>query len=139
MSGLEIANGYSELLNPEEQKGRLIRDNEERLRLGKESFPLDEAFLDAISSIPGPVAGSPSASTGSSWRFSARRASQKCCPTASPSAHRTFRPLVYCRQNLYYSAHARSRCEFCQERHGARSKKGNRAARGLFCGKVKRR
>ncbi len=57
MSGLEIANGYSELLNPEEQKGRLIRDNEERLRLGKESFPLDEAFLDAISSIPGPVAG----------------------------------------------------------------------------------
>ena len=57
MRGLEIANGYSELLDREEQRLRLIRDNEERARLGKHTFPLDEAFLDAIARIAGPTAG----------------------------------------------------------------------------------
>lgn len=57
MAGLEIANGYSELLDPKEQKLRMIRDNEERMRLGKALFPLDEAFLEALEAIPGPVAG----------------------------------------------------------------------------------
>ncbi len=57
MRGMEVANGYSELLDREEQQSRLIRDNEERLRLGRGTFPLDESFLDAIGRIPGPVAG----------------------------------------------------------------------------------
>ena len=57
MGGLEIANGYSELLDREELRMRMVRDNEERLRLRKETFPLDEAFLDAVSNVHGPVAG----------------------------------------------------------------------------------
>ena len=57
MRGLEIANGYSELLDREEQRSRLIRDNEKRARLGKRTFPLDETFLDAVARISYPVAG----------------------------------------------------------------------------------
>lgn len=57
MRGLEIANGYSELLDPAEQRLRMNRDNEERLALGKPPFPLDEDFLTALGHIPGPVAG----------------------------------------------------------------------------------
>jgi elongation factor P--(R)-beta-lysine ligase len=57
MRCLEIANGYSELLDAGEQRLRMIRDNEERVALGKPPFPLDEAFLDAIGRISGPVAG----------------------------------------------------------------------------------
>ncbi len=57
MKGLEIANGYTELLDPEEQRRRLLRDNEARQRLGKQTFPLDEEFLRALGRIPGPVSG----------------------------------------------------------------------------------
>jgi lysyl-tRNA synthetase class 2 len=57
MRGLEIANGYSELLDSGEQRLRMIRDNEERLKLGKAPFAIDEAFLDAVGRISGPVAG----------------------------------------------------------------------------------
>lgn len=57
MRGLEIANGYSELLDAGEQADRMARDNEERVALGKPPFPIDEAFLDALGCISGPVAG----------------------------------------------------------------------------------
>jgi lysyl-tRNA synthetase class 2 len=57
MRGLEIANGYSELLDADEQKNRMVRDNEERIILGKLPFTLDEAFLAALGRISGPVAG----------------------------------------------------------------------------------
>lgn len=57
VDGVEIANGYSELLDPVEQRARFVRDNEERGRLGKERFPIDEAFLDALSHLQSPYTG----------------------------------------------------------------------------------
>jgi elongation factor P--(R)-beta-lysine ligase len=57
MNGLEIANGYTELLDPIEQRQRIARDNETRTKLGKEVFPSDEGFLRALAHIPGPVSG----------------------------------------------------------------------------------
>mgnify|MGYP000921219591 CR=1 FL=1 len=49
MEGLEIANGYTELLDPVEQKARFINDNIERVRLGKKTFEIDEDFIEALS------------------------------------------------------------------------------------------
>ena len=57
MDGVEIANGYTELLDPAEQRARFERDNEERRRLGKETFAIDEAFLHALSRLGGPYGG----------------------------------------------------------------------------------
>ncbi|MHB8111073.1 MAG: amino acid--tRNA ligase-related protein [Syntrophorhabdaceae bacterium] len=55
--GLEIANGYAELLDPLEQRERFLHDNEERLRMNKTQFPIDEIFLESLRDIKGPVAG----------------------------------------------------------------------------------
>ncbi|HEY6911486.1 MAG TPA: amino acid--tRNA ligase-related protein, partial [Myxococcales bacterium] len=49
--GLELANGFSELCDPGEQRARLQREQEERRRLGREVFPLDEKFLAALDAI----------------------------------------------------------------------------------------
>ncbi len=57
MKGIEIANGYTELLDAEEQRARSLIDNRVRRSLGKAVFPLDEGFLDALAHIEGPVAG----------------------------------------------------------------------------------
>lgn len=57
VKGLEIANGYSELLDAEEQRSRSLADQRKRKSLGKNVFPLDEEFLDALSRITGPHAG----------------------------------------------------------------------------------
>jgi elongation factor P--(R)-beta-lysine ligase len=57
MHGLEIANGYTELLDFEEQRERFLRDNKERKRLGKDLFPVDEEFLEALKHIKGPCTG----------------------------------------------------------------------------------
>ena len=57
MAGLEIANGYTELLDPVEQAERIERDNDIRRRLGKEVFPCDDGFLEALGQIAGPVSG----------------------------------------------------------------------------------
>ena len=57
MDGVEIGNGYTELLDPEEQRARFLKDNEERRRLGKETFPPDESFLAGLSELEGPYAG----------------------------------------------------------------------------------
>lgn len=46
--GMELANGYHELANANEQRKRLIHSNEERIRLGKAALPIDEAFLQAL-------------------------------------------------------------------------------------------
>lgn len=46
--GVELANGYHELIDAEEQRQRFIRSNEERQQLGKVVYPLDEAFLAAL-------------------------------------------------------------------------------------------
>lgn len=46
--GIELANGYHELADSKEQRKRLEMANLERLALGKESLPPDEAFLTAL-------------------------------------------------------------------------------------------
>ena len=57
MEGLEIANGYTELLDPVLQRERFVKDNEERKRLGKAVFDIDEVFLDALSKLSGSYSG----------------------------------------------------------------------------------
>jgi lysyl-tRNA synthetase class 2 len=57
MGGLEIANGYTELLDAKEQLERIARDNAERKRMGRKTFHPDRAFLDGLGRISGPVAG----------------------------------------------------------------------------------
>jgi elongation factor P--(R)-beta-lysine ligase len=57
IDGVEIGNGYSELLDSEEQRARFVSDNEERVKLGKKTFPPDEPFLAALSRLQGPYAG----------------------------------------------------------------------------------
>lgn len=46
--GFEIANGYHELIDPQEQKKRLSLANAERKKLGKEEYPVDTYFLEAL-------------------------------------------------------------------------------------------
>jgi lysyl-tRNA synthetase class 2 len=46
--GIELANGYHELANSEEQLERLIITNNTRERLGKDTLPIDEAFIKAL-------------------------------------------------------------------------------------------
>lgn len=57
IDGLEIANGYTELLDPAEQRRRIARDNKMRTKQGKSVFSPDEGFLQALARIPGPVSG----------------------------------------------------------------------------------
>jgi lysyl-tRNA synthetase class 2 len=57
MNGLEIANGYTELLDPVEQKARFISDNTEREMLGKKMFEIDEDFVESLSTLEGSYAG----------------------------------------------------------------------------------
>ena len=57
MRGLEIANGYTELLDQSAQRKRFLKDNEERQRLNKNTFEIDEKFLNALSMLGGSYAG----------------------------------------------------------------------------------
>jgi elongation factor P--(R)-beta-lysine ligase len=50
--GLELANGYSELTDAAEQRRRLVGEQEQRRRLGRPAYPLDEAFLEAVGRMP---------------------------------------------------------------------------------------
>lgn len=52
LAGLEIANGFSELTDPEEQRRRFERDQAARKRSGAPVFPLPDAFLRALSRMP---------------------------------------------------------------------------------------
>lgn len=54
--GLELANGFSELTDPVEQRARLVEEREFRRRAGRAVYPLDERFLDAVGRMP-PSAG----------------------------------------------------------------------------------
>jgi elongation factor P--(R)-beta-lysine ligase len=46
--GIELANGYHELSDPQEQRKRFIEANQARLLLGKEALPIDEHLLKAL-------------------------------------------------------------------------------------------
>lgn len=57
MRGLEIANGYTELLDAEEQRVRFQKENDRRKKLGRKPLPVDEEFLAALARVKGPCAG----------------------------------------------------------------------------------
>ena len=46
--GLELANGYDELLDVEIHRKRFIKQNQQREARGKKSLPLDQSFLNAL-------------------------------------------------------------------------------------------
>lgn len=46
--GIELANGYHELADPQEQRSRFVEANAHRKRLGKHELPIDERFLQAL-------------------------------------------------------------------------------------------
>ncbi|HVN94959.1 MAG TPA: amino acid--tRNA ligase-related protein [Syntrophorhabdaceae bacterium] len=55
--GIEIANGYTELIDPTIQKKRFVDDRNERRRQSKAVFDIDEGFLHALSMLRGSYAG----------------------------------------------------------------------------------
>ena len=55
-AGLELANAFSELNDPLEQRGRFEEEQKLRARLGKPVYPIDEELLGALSRMP-PSAG----------------------------------------------------------------------------------
>ncbi len=52
VDGLELANAFTELTDAAEQRKRFEVARDERRRLGESDYPLDEAFLDALESMP---------------------------------------------------------------------------------------
>ncbi len=48
LGGVEVANGFSELTDPHEQRARFEADLAARRRLGKPIYPIDERFLAAL-------------------------------------------------------------------------------------------
>ena len=48
VEGVELANGYHELTDPIEQRGRFEKANQERIIAGKTALPVDEFFLDGL-------------------------------------------------------------------------------------------
>jgi lysyl-tRNA synthetase class 2 len=57
IGGLELANAYSELTDPEEQARRFKAWSEERADHGREVYPEDEAFMGALKSGLAPCGG----------------------------------------------------------------------------------
>jgi elongation factor P--(R)-beta-lysine ligase len=56
VGGLELCNGFGELVDPVEQRGRLARDQEVRRARGLPVYPIDERFLAGLARVP-PSAG----------------------------------------------------------------------------------
>ena len=54
--GLELANGFSELNDPVEQRNRFIQANLKRIRVGDTALPIPEPFLQELAMMP-PSAG----------------------------------------------------------------------------------
>jgi lysyl-tRNA synthetase class 2 len=50
--GVELANGFSELTDPHEQRRRFVLSMDEKQRRYGERYPLDEDFLDAVGHMP---------------------------------------------------------------------------------------
>jgi len=56
IGGLELANAFSELVDPDEQRSRFIAENDYRQRAAKPVYDLPEKFLGDLSVMP-PSAG----------------------------------------------------------------------------------
>ncbi|MCW8893212.1 MAG: EF-P lysine aminoacylase EpmA [Deltaproteobacteria bacterium] len=56
IAGLEIANGFSELTDPEEQQKRFTAEEALRRKIGKRPYPCPEPFLKELAALP-PSAG----------------------------------------------------------------------------------
>jgi lysyl-tRNA synthetase class 2 len=54
--GVELANGFAELTDPDEQRRRFVADMEEKERIYGERYPIDEDFLAALAHMP-PASG----------------------------------------------------------------------------------
>ena len=52
LGGVELANAYSELTDPAEQRARFEEANAARVRRGAKPYPLDEPFLAALPQMP---------------------------------------------------------------------------------------
>ena len=52
LGGVELANAYSELTDPAEQRARFEEANAARRQRGEKPYPLDEAFLAALEHLP---------------------------------------------------------------------------------------
>jgi len=52
IGGMELANAFTELTDPAEQRERFVRDREERRRAGKTDYPLPESFLEELRRMP---------------------------------------------------------------------------------------
>ena len=52
VDGIELANAFTELIDPVEQRRRFELAREERRALGEADYPLDEEFLDALARMP---------------------------------------------------------------------------------------
>jgi lysyl-tRNA synthetase class 2 len=50
--GVELANGFNELTDAEEQRRRFIAEMDEKERVYGERYPIDETFLDALRTMP---------------------------------------------------------------------------------------
>jgi lysyl-tRNA synthetase class 2 len=55
-AGVELGNGFSELVDAAEQRKRLVEEQAQRRAAGSAVFPLDEKFLEALTRMP-PSAG----------------------------------------------------------------------------------
>lgn len=52
IDGIELANAYSELTDPVEQRQRFEECAAQRIAMGKEAYPIDEAFIQALEKMP---------------------------------------------------------------------------------------
>jgi lysyl-tRNA synthetase class 2 len=52
VGGLELANGFSELTDPVEQRARFEREQVLRASSGRPCHPIDEAFLSDLARMP---------------------------------------------------------------------------------------
>lgn len=48
IAGMELCNAFTELNDPEEQRHRLEAEREERRKMGKDDYPVDQNFLRAL-------------------------------------------------------------------------------------------